>query len=80
VHRALQAGAALVMSGERDPTVVRTLMAEIIQAEPLAELDYAEVVGTDSFTVPDPLAGDLRLLAAVRFGRARLIDNVGVTA
>jgi pantoate--beta-alanine ligase len=80
VHRALQAGAALVMSGERDRTVVRTLMAEIIQAEPLAELDYAEVVGTDSFTVPDPLAGDLRLLAAVRFGRARLIDNVGVTA
>jgi pantoate--beta-alanine ligase len=80
VHRALQAGAALVMSGERDPTVVRTLMADIIQAEPLAELDYAEVVGADSFTVPDPLAGDLRLLAAVRFGRARLIDNVGVTA
>ena len=29
--------------------------------------------------VPDPLAGNLRLLAAVRFGRARLIDNVGVT-
>jgi pantoate--beta-alanine ligase len=80
VHRALQAGAALVMSGERDPTVVRTLMAEVVQAEPLAELDYTEVVGADSFTVPDPLAGDLRLLAAVRFGRARLIDNVGVTA
>ena len=80
VHRALQAGAALIMAGERDPRVVRTLMAEIIEAEPLAQLDYAEVVGADSFTVPDPLAGDLRLLAAVRFGRARLIDNVGVTA
>jgi pantoate--beta-alanine ligase len=80
VHRALKAGAALIMAGERDPRVVRTLMAEIIEAEPLAELDYAEVVGADSFTVPDPLAGDLRLLAAVRFGRARLIDNVGVTA
>jgi pantoate--beta-alanine ligase len=80
VNRALKAGAALILAGERDPGVVRTLMADIIQAEPLAELDYAEVVGADSFTVPDPLAGDLRLLAAVRFGRARLIDNVGVTA
>jgi pantoate--beta-alanine ligase len=80
VHRALKAGAALIMAGERDPSVVRTLMAEIIEAEPLAELDYAEVVAADSFTVPDPLAGHLRLLAAVRFGRARLIDNVGVTA
>jgi pantoate--beta-alanine ligase len=80
VHRALKAGSALILAGERDPRAVRTLMAEIIEAEPLAELDYAEVVAADSFTVPDPLAGDLRLLAAVRFGRARLIDNVGVTA
>jgi pantoate--beta-alanine ligase len=79
VNRALKAGAALILSGERDPRAVRTLMAEIIEAEPLAELDYAEVVGADSFTVPEPLAGELRLLAAVRFGRARLIDNVGVT-
>jgi pantothenate synthetase len=43
-------------------------------------LDYAEVVDADSFDVPEPLTGNLRLLAAVRFGRARLIDNVGVTA
>ncbi len=54
-------------------------MAQIIEAEPLARLDYAEVVDAAAFTVPDPLAGTLRLLAAVRFGRARLIDNVGVT-
>jgi pantoate--beta-alanine ligase len=80
VYRALQAGAALILSGERDPATVRRLMADIIEAEPLAELDYAEVVSADSFRVPDPLAGKLRLLAAVRFGRARLIDNVGVTA
>ena len=61
------------------PAAVRDLMAADHQAEPLAELDYAEVVDADSFTVPDPLTGNLRLLAAVRFGRARLIDNVGVT-
>jgi pantoate--beta-alanine ligase len=80
LYRALQAGAALVLSGERDPAAVRELMAGVIEAEPLARLDYAEVVDAASFTVPDPLAGSLRLLAAVRFGRARLIDNVGVTA
>lgn len=80
VHTALKAGAAAIGAGERDPAAVRDLMAGIIEAEPLAELDYAEVVDADSFAVPDPLAGNLRLLAAVRFGRARLIDNVGVTA
>lgn len=79
VYTALRAGAAAIGAGERDPAAVRDLMAGIIEAEPLAELDYTEVVDADSFTVPDPLAGTLRLLAAVRFGRARLIDNVGVT-
>lgn len=79
VHRALEAGVALILSGERDTGAVRTLVAEIIEAEPLAELDYAEVVAADSFAVPDTLSGNLRLVAAVRFGRARLIDNVGVT-
>ncbi|MGH9112292.1 MAG: pantoate--beta-alanine ligase [Acidimicrobiales bacterium] len=79
VYRALQAGAASILAGETDPAAVRTLMAQIIEAEPLAQLDYAAVVDADSFTVPDPLDGNLRLLAAVGFGRARLIDNVGVT-
>ena len=79
VHRALQAGRAAILAGESDPAAVRGLMRAIIEAEPLARLDYAEVVGAQSFSVPDPLVGELRLLAAVRFGRARLIDNVGVT-
>ncbi|HZA78310.1 MAG TPA: pantoate--beta-alanine ligase [Acidimicrobiales bacterium] len=79
LYRALRAGVASILAGERDPAFVRSLMAQIIEAEPLARLDYAEVVDADSFRVPDPLAGNLRLLAAVRFGRARLIDNVGVT-
>jgi pantoate--beta-alanine ligase len=79
VYTALRSGAAAIAAGERDPSAVRDLMAQIIQAETLAELDYAEVVDADSLTVPKPLAGNLRLLAAVRFGRARLIDNVGVT-
>jgi pantoate--beta-alanine ligase len=55
-------------------------VAGIVEAEPLAELDYVAVVDADSLTVPEPLGGRLRLLVAARFGRARLIDNVGVTA
>jgi pantoate--beta-alanine ligase len=79
LYAALRAGAAAIGAGVRDPAAVSELMAGIIEAEPLAQLDYAEVVDADSFLVPDPLTGNLRLLAAVRFGRARLIDNVGVT-
>ncbi|HEY8548080.1 MAG TPA: pantoate--beta-alanine ligase [Acidimicrobiales bacterium] len=80
VHRALQAGVQAVEQGERDPAAVRAAMEAVIAAEPLGELDYVAVVDAESLAVPDVLSGNLRLLAAVRFGRARLIDNVGVTA
>jgi pantoate--beta-alanine ligase len=78
LHRALLAGRAAVEAGERDPAVVRQRMYEIVAAEPLAALDYAEVVDAATFAVPQPLAGELRLLIAARFAKARLIDNVGV--
>ena len=80
VHQALQAGVAAVQSGDRDPASVRARMADVVAEEPLAELDYVAVVEANSLAVPEALSGDLRLLAAVRLGRARLIDNVGVTA
>jgi pantoate--beta-alanine ligase len=80
LHEALVLGQEAIAAGERDPAAIRTLMADHIAAQPLAELDYAEVVDAATFEVPDPLAGTLRLLVAARFGAARLIDNEGATA
>jgi pantoate--beta-alanine ligase len=80
LHWSLVSGAAAIAAGERDPARVRSLIADLITAEPLAELDYAEVVDAATLRPVDPLAGELRLLAATRFGRARLIDNEGATA
>jgi pantoate--beta-alanine ligase len=80
VHRALLAGRDLVLAGERDPAEVRRAMAAVVEAEPLARLDYAEVAEAGSLAVPVEVAGPLRLLAAVHLGPARLIDNMGVTA
>jgi pantoate--beta-alanine ligase len=79
IYRALQSGAAAILAGERDATAVHDLMAAVIDAEPLAQLDYVAVGDADSLSVPEQLVGNIRLLAAVRFGRTRLIDNVGVT-
>jgi pantoate--beta-alanine ligase len=77
IHWALVAGAAAIAAGERSAETVRALVSDLIRAEPLADLDYAEVVDAATLQEVDPLAGKLRLLAAVRFGRARLIDNCG---
>ncbi len=76
--RALQSGAASILAGERDPGEVRALMGDIVEAEPLVELDYAEVVDAATLAVPEKLDGELRLLVAARVGSTRLIDNLGV--
>ncbi len=80
VHRALRAGAAVVLAGETDPAEVEAAMARVVAAEPLGTLDYVACVRAADLSRPSaPLSGDLRLLAAVRFRTTRLIDNLGVT-
>jgi pantoate--beta-alanine ligase len=80
LQRALRAGVdAIERDGVRDGGRVRRLMSGLIESEPLARLEYAEVVSASTLRPIEPLAGSLRLLTAARFGRARLIDNVGAT-
>lgn len=78
--RALREGAALVAEGERDPQAIRAQMGVIVMAEPLASLDYAEVVDAGTLEPLEAIAGEVRLLVAAGFGRARLLDNLGATA
>jgi len=77
LQRSLLIGAQLVAAGETDPSVVEAAMKEAISRAPLADLDYAAAVRPDTLTSDGPLHGEVRLLVAVRFGRVRLIDNVG---
>jgi pantoate--beta-alanine ligase len=70
LFRALDAAEALHRRGERDHARLAARMREVICSEPLAELDYAELVDPRSFEPPGPLA-----VLAVRVGRTRLIDN-----
>jgi pantoate--beta-alanine ligase len=80
LHRALQAGAASILAGERSGAAVRRLMSDIVGAEPLARLDYAEVVRADSLDPVGELTADqeIRLLVAAKLGAPRLLDNLGV--
>ena len=80
LRRALLAGAAAIRDGETDAERLRTLMGSMIDAAPYARLDYVEVADATTLQ-PQTVAGPTsRLFGAVRFGRARLIDNVGVDA
>jgi pantoate--beta-alanine ligase len=46
-----------------------------VAAEPLARLDYAEVVDAETFQPVESLAGRIVLPTAAHVGRTRLIDN-----
>ncbi|MGB1681496.1 MAG: pantoate--beta-alanine ligase, partial [Acidimicrobiales bacterium] len=77
LRRALDAGLARLAAGETDPSAVEAAMAEVVAKAPLGTLDYAAAVQADTLVADGPLHGDVRLLLAVRFGQARLIDNDG---
>jgi pantoate--beta-alanine ligase len=77
LHGALLAGRWAIEAGERNAAAVREVMRAAIAAVPEAVVDYLEVVDAATLQPVDPLAGELRLLGAARFGKARLIDNVG---
>lgn len=76
LNRALRSGSELILQGESDASVVRRAMAEVIGAAPLGELDYVEVADPATLRPLESCGPDARLFAAVRFGRARLIDNI----
>ncbi len=77
LSRALEAACSAVLGGERDADRVRQILRRTIELEPLATLDYAEVV--DALTLEStqevgPGHGAVALIAA-KVGPARLIDN-----
>ncbi len=78
LQRALRAGAAAITSGERDADRVRALMADVVSSAPEGELDYVEIADPATLERRSVASVDSRLFVAVRFGRARLIDNIAV--
>jgi pantoate--beta-alanine ligase len=67
---ALRLAAVAYAEGERDPERLRQALRARLEIEPLARVEYAEVVDPESFTLPGSLA-----VVAVRIGSTRLIDN-----
>ena len=75
LYRALEEGYTLFINGEISADVLLAAMRGIIEAEPLARIDYVEIVDPMTFeSVTGARKGDLMILAAY-IGAVRLIDN-----
>ncbi len=76
LYRALSAAEREAASGERDAVALVSGVSEMIEGEPLVELQYAEL--RDAETLDELARLDRRAVLAVAafVGKARLIDNV----
>lgn len=76
LSRALYRGEELLRAGETDAARVTAAVREILEAEPLAKVDYVEAVDFDNLQPVEKVTGTLLLAIAVYIGKTRLIDNI----
>ena len=75
LNRSLKAGKALVDAGETRACVIKSAITAEIEKEPLAKIDYVDVVDFDTITPVEKLEGSILVAIAVYIGKTRLIDN-----
>jgi pantoate--beta-alanine ligase len=75
LSKAVFEGKRLVESGEQRAENVIAAMRKIIASEPLAKIDYIEIVDSLSIEKIDTVRGSVLAAIAVFIGKTRLIDN-----
>ena len=75
LHKGLVKGEELVKNGEKNAAKVAEAIREVIESEPLAKIDYVEIVDFDNIQTVETIEGPVLAAVAVYIGKTRLIDN-----
>jgi len=76
LHMSLKEAENMIAQGERQTASLIRRMEKIIQAEPLAQIDYVDIVDTESLDSSLEIREGTLIAVAVRIGKVRLIDNL----
>lgn len=76
LSRALRLAADLAVRGERDAGAITGAMRALVEAEPLARVDYIQTVDAATLQPVARLEGRVLVALAVFIGKTRLIDNI----
>ena len=68
-----------IAAGERGPARLLAGIRALIEAEPLARIDYVEAVDPETLEPVSGIRGDVLIAVAVFIGTTRLIDNVRIS-
>ncbi|SHF49863.1 pantoate--beta-alanine ligase [Desulforamulus putei] len=80
LSRSLSLARQWVAEGEKDIARLKELVVREIRSEPLADIDYVEILSIPHLKQMDVLQDKALLALAVRFGKTRLIDNTVLEA
>lgn len=75
LHKGLEEGERLLRAGEKNPETIIGAVRGIIEKEPLARIDYVELVDWNTLKPVETIAGEVLAAVAVYIGKTRLIDN-----
>ena len=75
LSKSLKLGKEAIEKGERDAKKVIAIITASLQSEPLARIDYVEVVDFENIQRVEKIAGETLVAIAVYIGKTRLIDN-----
>lgn len=76
LSRALNQAKNAYVNDERDGRILRQIMRDTINAEPLARLDYVSAADPATLQELEEVKEGVLLSTAVFFGKTRLIDNI----
>lgn len=75
LSRSLKEARECIEAGEKSAAVIKEKIMQKISTEPLARLDYAEVVSWPNLEEQEEIQGAVLVAIAVYIGKTRLIDN-----
>jgi pantoate--beta-alanine ligase len=75
LSKAIFAGERMIKDGEKDGEKVLKAMQDMISSEPLARIDYVEMVKWDTIEIHHTVDCPVLVAMAVFIGKTRLIDN-----
>lgn len=75
LSQSLKEGKALVEAGEKDAAKIKKVITDKINTEPLAKIDYVEVVDWKTLEPVSTIDAPILTAIAVYIGKTRLIDN-----
>lgn len=75
LSKSLKLGKDAISNGEKDVQTIKDIIRKNIETEPLARIDYVEVVDFENIQRVDTITGETLVAIAVYIGKTRLIDN-----